>query len=788
MRTQQAKLSFRAGVLTPRLSLRADVDQYASGLRKAINFIISPQGGGIFRQGYEFIESTNENRKSQFKRGGNESDIIIEVLPTSTYGNGDIHFHGDATVSIASLTDVHSYASNELDDLYFTNQEDTAVIVHRNHPPLYLELLDGVFTAAELPADLVPNADYKDSKSPQASITISNGYSLDFVNGAESTWNPSRNWILRYDGVYATGGQGNPKEYEFSSTASILADRVADALSTINALSEVAISVLAGAAGTDFTLIDVTMVGPGAGLLLELLPANSDADRHVDVTPTIDETAVLEGAWSFPTYVFHSPNYYQCIAPNTAATPDNEPPNPDYWVDLGTTAPDTWVYQYPTGNDWTAGITYSPGGRGWPSVAVIHQQRMILMANPGFTMGIFASRISQYKDFERGPEDDDPFFFALDTTDTPTIKWAESQQHLVIGTSSGDFNLTAEVTLTPSDIQILKQNSARSEHSRPVTINTSIFYIEQGKEKIRATSWVRDLQARSSRDISLIAENLLHAKIKRLALLQTPEVMMVALREDGALTVASMSEQEPVWYEFDSHGFIQDITSYYSTVTNQDELWVTISYSYVDGGPNQFNLERMPYPSRTFTPYTDPQGKPLTEQGVIFLDSWVRGTAINNVITGLDHLNGETVAALVDDAWTGEYVVSNGSITLDDDNISGSEPYNGISAVGLLYKGTIETLEESAGNQRGTGFGSKRRWNKLYVRTLDSALPIINGHLPPDRTPSTEMDIAETVRMGLQDIEMRGVGWGDGSILIEQDRPYPTQVIGCFGEFSSNNA
>jgi len=787
-RTQQAKLSFRAGVLTPRLSLRSDVDQYSSGLRRCINFIVSPQGGAIFRQGFEYIETTNENRKFQFKRGGNESDIIIEILPTSTYGNGNIHFHGDATVSIADLTAVHSYASNELDDLYFTNQENTAVIVHKDHPPLYLELENSTFTAVEFPIAMVPNADYKDKKSPQASITISNDYSLDFVNGASTTWNPSRKWVLKYDGVFATGGQGNPKEYDFSSTASTLATRVADALGRIGALSGAVISVVAGAAGTDFTLIDVTITGPGAGLLLELESANTQADRHVDVTATIDETAVLEGAWSFPTYVFSSPNYYQCILPNTAESPGNEPPNATYWLDLGATKPDSFDYQYPTGNVWTVGITYAPGNRGWPSVATIHQQRLILMGNPGLTMGVFGSRINEYQDFERGPNDDDPFFFAIDTSDTPTIKWAESQQVLVIGTSSGDFNLTAEITLSPSDIQALKQNSARSEHASTVTIDTGIFYIEQGKQKIRSTSWVRDLQSRSSTDISLKAEHLLQDKVKRIVVLYTPEVMLIGMRDDGALVAASMSDAEPVWYEFESHGFVQDITAYYSTITNQDELWVTISYSYVDGGPNQFSLERMPYPSRTFTPYEKTTDTTLTDQGVVLLDSWIKGTAVNNVITGLAHLNGETVAALVDDAWTGTYVVAGGQITLDDINISGSDPYNGVSAVGILYKGTLETLEEAAGNPRGTGHGTKRRWNRLFVRTLDSALPIINGKLPPDRTPATQMDIAETIRMGLQDHEMRGVGWGDGSILIEQDRPYPTAVVGLYGEFSLGNA
>jgi len=168
------------------------------------------------------------------------------------------------------------------------------------------------------------------------------------------------------------------------------------------------------------------------------------------------------------------------------------------------------------------------------------------------------------------------------------------------------------------------------------------------------------------------------------------------------------------------------------------------------------------------------------------MDSWISGTAVDNVITGLAHLEGQVVAALVDDAWTGTYTVAGGQITLDDTNISGSEPYNGLSATGLLYKGTLETLEMASGQPAGTGHGSVRKWNQLFVRTLDSALPTINGTLPADRNPAALMNIADIIRPGIVDHEVRQLGFGDGSVLIEQSRPFPTQILGLFGQFKSS--
>ena len=91
-RTQNAKLSFSAGVLSPRLSLRADTDNYSTGLKRSTNFIVSPQGGVVMREGLQNITPasfpTAQNRIFQFHKGGAVSDMLVEV----TAGDGLVHF------------------------------------------------------------------------------------------------------------------------------------------------------------------------------------------------------------------------------------------------------------------------------------------------------------------------------------------------------------------------------------------------------------------------------------------------------------------------------------------------------------------------------------------------------------------------------------------------------------------------------------------------------------------------------------------------------------------------
>ena len=160
----------------------------------------------------------------------------------------------------------------------------------------------------------------------------------------------------------------------------------------------------------------------------------------------------------------------------------------------------------------------------------------------------------------------------------------------------------------------------------------------------------------------------------------------------------------------------------------------------------------------------------------------------NNIIQGLDQFEGLTVTAMVDDAYAGQYEVTDGAIVLDAPPSGDVPTYSGTYAVGFDYSGPAKTYEVTEGNQKGVGYGTQRRWSKLFVRLLDSSLPKINGQLPSDRTPATEMSVAEIIREGTQDLAVHNLHWGDGSITILQDRPYPTHILGFYGRLELEDA
>jgi hypothetical protein len=760
-------------------------------------------------------------RLFQFHRGGDESDILIETTAgMMRYFIDDVEqasatqflvdelgnqILGDGSPLIASAVQTdNSYLQSELDTIQFTNQEQLGIFVHANHPPEYLTITpDLEITLEPLPAEAIPQYDYRDSKSPGAAENVDSDYDVVFNDVDPNNWTTGTKFVISYDGVFASSDGPEPLVLRGSfdqTTQANTRDEIIRLLAAIPALNVQGINTSVTDLGTKQFTVKIT--GKGAGKVLVVLPSvTGGTTLTTTVTQTGTATASSEPAWSYPTYVFHGGLYYQCTgvhrsddlgSPGVDSGPgDTEPGIGEDWALFwelyngdGLTKPPTYDWQYPVppnpagGNLWVTDKVYVPGGRGFPTVATFHQQRLILAAPKNATSTMWGSRISRYQDFAAGVNADDPFVFALDTSDTPAIKWMQSQLNLMVGTSSGDFNVSAEVSLGPTDISAVKQNNARSHLTRPVAVDTEIFYIEQGLSKLRATRYVRDYTGFQSTDVSLVAEHLLHYGIKRVILTQTPEVLMTMVgtpMADGRTPLVFLSyakNQEVVaWSVGFTDARIYDACAYFSAITNEDSIYLSVERN------GAHFIEKMPYPTRKLV--EDSQGKfNLGTSGFVWMDSWQTGNISGNAITGLERLEGMEVGVLLEDAWLeGTHVVTGGLVVLPESVTATNY------AVGLVYTGTIKTFERIQGNPAGVGFGRPRKWNTINLRVLDSALPRVNGQLAPDRTPEKLMDVPETIRAGLQDIEMGDLNYGDGSIVITQDRPYPVNILGVFGEF-----
>jgi|DEB0MinimDraft_10_1074344.scaffolds.fasta_scaffold00353_5 hypothetical protein len=141
-------------------------------------------------------------------------------------------------------------------------------------------------------------------------------------------------------------------------------------------------------------------------------------------------------------------------------------------------------------------------------------------------------------------------------------------------------------------------------------------------------------------------------------------------------------------------------------------------------------------------------------------------------ISGLEHLEGETVQVKVDGGAHPNKTVSSGAITLNADHYE--------VTVGLSYTTTIKTLKKEFDIGQGTMMGQKSRWTRPQLRVYKSSRPLVDNEFLPARSTANDQD--EAVPLFSGDLEYGPLSWdNDGQITITTSDPLPLQLLGIFG-------
>ena len=164
-------------------------------------------------------------------------------------------------------------------------------------------------------------------------------------------------------------------------------------------------------------------------------------------------------------------------------------------------------------------------------------------------------------------------------------------------------------------------------------------------------------------------------------------------------------------------------------------------------------------------------------EDAFFVDSGLTydGTA-TATITGLTHLNGETVQILADGGAHPDRTVASGSVTLDD-------TYSKVQ-VGLYSSATLETLSIEPPTQRGSAQGRLKRIPRISLR-LDRS---VGGEIASNpgltsfdkiffRQAGEPMDTPPALFTGDKQMLLE-TGWSrDARWKVRQPQPLPWNLI-----------
>jgi hypothetical protein len=778
--------TFVRGEISPRLHARASLDLYRAGLSQCYNFLTLPHGGIRKRGGTYFVAST--------KNATLTSRLIPFVFSADQaycleFGHFYVRVYAyGARVGTVEVATPWSW--DELDDLQFYQSADQMWLAHPDHALRVLTRLahetwtleeyvleDGPYSEMDTQGTKLWPADYGSSvplmtgdAAPSGTVSYGSGsdgwrvfdktiepynsgdtgpgfvaysfggginktvnaYSLE-AYGAEyeqlsmpNSWkfqgsDDGVTWVTLDSRSSETGwSPGEKRFYEFTNKRPYAAYMLfwssteqAGGGDTIT-FAELSLNQ-DGDEQTPFNLVADSIIGINDGAGFQA----TDVGRSIRLQGS-------DGNWRWARIVSYVDGATVTIRLYGHALPDLSPIS-----------------------NWRFGAL---GGDTNASAVAIYEERMALASK--FSM--YLSKSFDLNRFSPGEEDDAGLSFTnAGGGQANDIVWiADGDGYLLMATTGGVRALSGsgiDEALTPSSFKNRRSRTHGAAKIAPVDAGSSFLYVTRSRRTI-AELTMNQYGRFSSEDIGTISEHLPKQGVNAIAYQENPDPVLWFTTDPGELCGYTHQPSQEVrgMYHFRT-GEGRYETANTTTADRfesvcvtpgqdgeNDDVWVVVQRTI--GGVTKRFIELL----------TAPLEGPIINDGsanpyraVNVMDSFTLDCgltydgAATGTVTGLSHLEGETVSVLADSRIYHDLTVSGGSVTLPDGATAAKWH------VGMAWGAVATTLELDVGSRDGSLVGRRKKVSRVILslyETDTSGLLISSvqrGRAEEVRIPST---------------------------------------------------
>jgi hypothetical protein len=454
--------------------------------------------------------------------------------------------------------------------------------------------------------------------------------------------------------------------------------------------------------------------------------------------------------------------------------------------------------------NWEQSEWYS--GRGFPRSISFHEQRLFFGGTTKKPDTVWGSEIGDIFEFDAlgavtdpgygTPTASDPFSLTVASTEVNQIQWLNSSKVLNTGTLGREYIARGvNAALSAVDVSVTSETAYGSNYRQPVRVENALLFLAKAATKIREFIFNRDEDAYTAFDITKLADHMPSKtleqsltqnkpEINHIAKQETDETLIWILDKNGGLFATTKDRQFGV-NAFHYHRMggtyqtkipqVQSIASLPSSDGTTDDLWIAVQrtinanqVTYIEKMGKEFNLNA-PFNSSS-----------SIDDKMVFCDSAIlfKPGGTFTIITGLSHLEGQTVVIVADGKYLGPKVVSGGQI---DISILGTYTE---AIVGLPYSGRIKSLNIEDGSGIGSSQGAVKKLDQLlirFVKTIGAKFGFSQNKLIEIefRPPDLAMDQAIPLFTGDKLLQMPLNYDREGRIVVQQDVPLPCRVA-CF--------
>lgn len=341
------------------------------------------------------------------------------------------------------------------------------------------------------------------------------------------------------------------------------------------------------------------------------------------------------------------------------------------------------------------------------------------------------------------------------------------------GTSDGPFKIwsgSQTAAFSPTKVKVDKQTRDGAGNISPSEAGDAILYVSRSTLKVRELTFSFEKDKHLSANLSLLAEHIPKPGISQVAYTAEPDSIVWAILTDGSLVSMTYKRDENViaWHRQTLGGTGVEVESI-ATVPGIGGTFDTL-YMIVKRTINSATHRYVEFLENRFEPTT------LTDKDdAFFVDSGLTYSGgSTSTITGLSHLEGQSVVVFANGATHPNKTVASGQITLDRAVTK--------CHVGLQYTSKMVTLPLNAAMATGTSQGKTKRINEVVLRLYKS----LGGQIGPNednlermltRSGLNPMDSSPPLETGDRVLNFNGPHERQAKITLIHDEPLPFTLV-----------
>lgn len=738
--------AFNAGELSPTLDGRTDLAKYAQGAKRMENFLPLVQGPVVRRGGMPFVKEVKASSKRVWLVKFEFSATQAFVLE---FGDLYVRFFTLAHVAIESSPGVPYEVVSPYALADLTNTDGTCALKF------------------EQSGDVIYIANQKRTYAPRKLTRFAD------TNWTFSTYQPNQGPLLEQNGSTTTL-QANAQTGAVTITASSATFAATD-VGRLVRLDSQNLSVKPWETNKAYAINDLVRTGGKTYKALTAATSGTATPIHEKGT-AFDGQAGVQWQYMDAGYGMARITVFTDATHVTASVIVDEANGlAQFPADVVSTTTKRWQL-----GAWTSTVEY-------PASVTFWNNRLWWAGRQRVWGSVPNDFENMAGDFFGQTDLDNAIWEQLQAQDVNDILWIAGADKLIIGTGGGEFvgdKITTTDPVGPGNFEMLRQSKRRVRAIQPIAVGSALLYVQRAGRKLLSFNYSIEIDKYTASDLAVLAERITRTGIIDMAYQAEPFSILWCVLSSGKLIGFTYDREQDVlgWHRHPvgGDGIVESVCVTPTSDGGREELWTVVKRT-INGSTKRY-IEYMKRPWEG----EDDDGTPGDDQeDAFYVDCGLTYDGVStSTVTGLSHLEGQTVQVLADGAVQNNKTVSGGSITLDR--------AASVVQVGLGYDSKLVPMRIEGGSADGTSQGKIKRICGLVLRFLDSLggkVGVYNGRMDniSVRTPSTPMGTAEPIRSGDERVDFPGTYDREQLFEIRQDQPLPMTVVAIMPQLKTND-